>query len=307
MRTYLKYLHKNYFTALILPLLVFSACKKEQIVLTPDFDVTVDKTTYAVNEPITFNFTGTGDVVTFFSGAPGKEYKYKDRYRVDGKPQMLFTSFRQGTSTQANTLSVLLSKDFTNIYDIDNLQKATWTDITSRATLSTGVDNTASGVIDLTDLQTPDVPINIAFKYTAKKDAVVAQPTWTIKNFVINNVADGIIYPIGISTAAPSISWGAVNVLGANAWSSTATQLQFTGGAINAEDNEDWIITQPIQLDRVQRVFGLNIKNSPTATLTKYIFTGYIATGTYTVTFEAINANKWDKKTIVKEFTITVQ
>jgi hypothetical protein len=306
MRTYLKYLHKNYFAALMLPLLVFSACKKEQTVLTPDFDVTVDKTTYAVNEPITFNFTGTGDVVTFFSGAPGKEYKYKDRYRVDGKAQMQFTSYRQGASTQANTLSLLWSKDFTGIYDIDNLQQATWTDITSRATLSTGVDNTASGVIDLTDLQTPDVPVYIAFKYAAKKDAVVAQPTWTIKNIAVNNItADGTIFPIATSAN----SWGTLNVLNpANLWSSTTAQIQFTGGAINIDDNEDWIITQPpLQLDRVQRVFGQSIKASPTATLTKYIFAGYIAPGTYTVTFEALNANKWDIKTIVKELTITVQ
>jgi len=305
MRTYLKHLHKYYFAALI-PLLVFSSCKKQQVILTPDFDVTVDKTTFAVNEPVTYLFTGDADIVTFFSGAAGKEYKYKDRYRIDGKPQIQFTSYRQGTSTQTNTLSLLLSKDFTGTYDLDNLQKATWTDITSRAILSTGIDNTASGIIDLTDLPTPDLPVYIAFKYTAKKDTAVAQPTWTIKNVAINNIAaDGTNFSIGTSA---NINWGTLSVLNSvNLWTSTTAQIQFTGGAINADDNEDWIITQPLQLDRVQRAFGLSIKPSPTTTLTKYIFAGYTTPGTYTVTFEALNANRWDKKITVKEFTITVQ
>lgn len=305
MRTYLKHLHKYSFAALIL-LLVFSSCKKEQEILTPDFDVTVDKTTFAINEPVTFLFTGDADIVTFFSGVVGKEYKYKDRFRIDGRPQMQFTSYLQGTSTQTNTLSVLLSKDFTGTYDVDNLQKATWTDITSRATLSTGLDNTPSGVMDLTDLQTPDVPVYFAFKYAAKKDATTAQPTWTIKNIAINTItADGTNFPIGTSA---DINWGILNVLNsANLWTSNTTQILFTGGAVNIDDNEDWIITKPLQLDRAQRTFGLSVKPSPTTKLTKYIFTGYPAPGTYTVTFEAINANRWDKKTTVKEFTITVQ
>jgi len=305
MKAYSKYLHK-YCLAILITALIISSCKKQKIE-TPNFNVTLDKTTYAVHEPITFNFTGTADVVTFFSGDAGAEYQYKDRTTANGKPQLQFTSYLQaGTSTQTNTLSLLISKDFTGSYDIDNLQKATWTDITSRATLSTGTDNTPSGVIDLTDQLSPNVPVYIAFRYTAKKDAAAAQPKWTIKNIAIDNkAADSTT--VSIATQS-KLSWGSLSVLNsANLWSYNSTALTFTGGAANADDNEDWVISQPIQLDRAPRDFGKSIKPSATTRLVTYTFAGYSQPGTYTASFEAINANKWDEKTILKQFTITVQ
>lgn len=304
MRTYLKYLNRYYFAA-FLSALVFSSCTKEQTIVTPTLDVTIPKTTYAVNEPVVFSFTGTADVIAFYSGKTGSEYRYKTRTTVDGKPQIQFTSYRQGTSTQASTLSLLVSKDFSGTYDIDNLQAAKWTDITSRATLSTGTDNTASGVVDLSDQLSGNAPVYIAFRYTAKKDAAAAQPTWTIKNIAVDNKAtDGTSVSIGTQA---NIAWGTINVLNvANLWSFTTAQLAFTGGAINADDNEDWIISQPLQLNRATATFGVSIKPSPTTTLTTYSFT-YTAAGTYVATFEATNSNKWDTKTTVKQFTITVQ
>lgn len=303
MKAYLKYLY-NYYLAILILALVASSCKKQKIE-TPNFNVTVDKTTVAVGDPVTFTFTGTADVVTLFSGMPGAEYQYKDRTTVNGKPQLQFTSYRQGSSTQTNTLSLLVSKDFTGTYDIDNLQRATWTDITSRAALSTGTDNTPSGVIDLTDQLSANTPVYIAFRYTAKKDTV-AQPTWAIKNMAVNNIAaDGT--NISIATQA-NLKWGTLSISNsANLWAFNTTALTFTGGAANADDNEDWIISQPIQLDRAPRAYGESIKPSSTTRLTTYTFTGYTAPGTYTASFEAINANKWDKKTTLKEFTITVQ
>lgn len=305
MTIYLKHV-PAYSIAVLTMLLVFSSCKKP-VILTPDFDVTVSKTTFKVNEPVIFDFTGTADVVTFYSGVTGAEYKYKDRLTVTGKPQIQFTSFLQSTSTQTNTLSLLVSNDFSGTYDVDNIQKAKWTAITSRATLSTGIDNTPSGIIDLTDLQVPVGYVYIAFRYTAKKDAVMAQPTWTIKNIAIDNkLADGT--NVSVATIA-NLNWGIVDVLNpANKWASSTSALTFTGGAVNLDDNEDWIISQPLQLDRVQRTFGKSIKPSPTTTLTRYIFPGFAAAGTYTMSFEALNANRWGApEIIVKEFTITVQ
>jgi len=301
MRTYLKYLNKHYLAALI-PLLVLSSCKKQDV-LNPDFNATVTKTTYAVGEPITYTFSGDADLVTFYSGVTGSEYKYKDRTTVNGKPQIQFTSYYQA-STQTNTLQLLVSKDFNGTFDIPDLQSATWTDITSRATLSTGSDNTASGVVDLSDFLAPNSPVYIAFKYTATSAST--QPTWTVKNIAVDNVQSDSS-KVSIATSA-NIHWGIINVLNsANLWSFSTSQIQFLTSAAGNADNEDWIIAQPLQLDRVQRAVGVDIKPSPTTKLTKYVFAGYTTPGTYTVTFEAINANKWDKKTTVKQFTITVQ
>jgi hypothetical protein len=278
-----------------------SSCKKG--VDDPEFDITFNEKVYAINEPIKFNILGGADLITFYSGEVGKEYRYRERFRVDGKPTMSFTSYSQNTP-QANSLSLLVSTDFNGANDIDNLQKATWKDITSRATLSTGTDNTPSGTIDLTDIQVPDVPVYFAFKYVAKQGAV-AQPTWTIKNIVINNTApDGTLVPVATTA---NLTWGAINITGAQTWNNSTTQSQFVGGGVNVADNEDWTITRGLQLDRVQRSFGVNVKSNPTSKITSYDFTGFTAAGTYTATFEATNSNIDNIKRAVKEFTITVK
>jgi hypothetical protein len=290
---------------LIIPVLFAAfSCKKNVDVSTPDFAVTVEKTTFNVKDTIVFKFTGAANIITFYSGEPGKEYEFKDRFSVNGKPEMQFTSFSQ-YGPQPNTLQLMVSSDFKNILDLESLKQATWTDITSRATLSTGIDNTPSGIIDLSDVTSPDTPVFIAFRYTAKK-LPVSQPTWTIKNVVVNNrLNDTTVVQIANSS---NLSWGAINVLNsAKAWTSSATQIQIAGGAIDTDDNEDWIISKPLSMNRIQRSLGTSVRSSPTALQTSYVFPGYSKPGTYTVTFEAINANRWDSKKVIKEFTITVQ
>jgi hypothetical protein len=280
------------------------ACKKEPAVDEPSFDVTVEKTTVNVKDSVRFKFTGTANIITFYSGEPGKEYKFKERYSVNGKPEMQLTSYLQSGS-QPNTLSLLVSNDFKNVLDLESLTQATWKDITSRATLSTGADNTPSGMIDLSDVTSADTPVHIAFRFTAKKLSV-SQPTWTIKNVVVNNrLEDGSVVQIANSS---NLSWGWIDVLNsARQWTASTTQIQIAGGAANTDDNEDWIISKPLQLNRIQRSLGVSVRTSPTALQTRYTFAGYNAPGTYTVTFEAINANRWDNKKVLKEFTITVQ
>jgi hypothetical protein len=305
MKAYSKYLHR-YYLAILMSALIFSSCTKQELDA-PDFNVTVEKTTVAMDEPITFQFTGTADIVTFFSGEEGAEYKFKDRTTVDGKPQMQFTSYLQaGASTQTHTLSLLVSNDFNGTYDVENLKAATWTDITSRASLSTGDNDTPSGIIDLTDQMSGNVPVYIAFRYTAKKDAAAAQPKWTIKNIAIDNVADD---NTTISIAKQSnLSWGSLSVLNsANLWAYNSSSLTFTGGGIDADDNEDWVISQPVQLNRAPRDYGKSIKPSATTRLVTYTFDGYSQPGTYIASFEAINANRWDEKKVLKQFTFTVQ
>ena len=305
MKTRSNYLYKMLGAGLV-ALLILPSCKKQSIV-SPTFDVSVAKTTFAVGEPITFDFSGTADVVQFYSGAAGAEYKFKDRVTVAGKPNIQFTTFREvPANTQTGTLSLLVSKDFANMLNAEDIQKATWVDLSSRVTFSTGTNNTASGVVDLSDQLTGNATVNIAFRYTAAKNATIAQPKWTINNVTVNNVlTDGSIVPI---TTGASMGWGAFSILGAQTWSlATITTPVFTGGAANADANEDWIISLPVQLDRAQRVYGTSVKVSPTTKLANYVFAGYTAPGTYTASFEVFNANKWDMKTVVKEITITVK
>lgn len=281
-----------------------SACNKNEV-LQPDFIVTTDSTVYKVNEQIKFTFIGSADIITFYSGQVGKEYAFRNRFRVDGKPQMQFTSYMQ-LGPQTNSLSLLASTNFNGIYNTENIALANWSDITSRATLSTGIDNTPSGVVNLSDFAKKDSVVYIAFKYVGKKDPLIAQPTWTIKNIAIDNkIADSSLVSV---VKSANISWGAVNVGNlTKAWTYSATQIQMAGGPVNTDDNEDWIITQPLSLDRVQRSLGVNVKTNPIAKIYSYVFPGYSTPGTYTVTFEAINANRWGTKTLIREIIIKIE
>ena len=302
MKTIPKYFNKQYITVLLCSVILM-ACKKNPIVTPPTFNVVTDSITYKVNTPITFTLTGDADVITFYSGASGSQYTYQNRTSVTGTPQMQFTSYRQN-GTQSNTIHLLVSKDFSNNFYVPDLQSANWTDITSRATFSTGIDNTASGIIDLSDFANDNKPINIAFKYTAI-DTSVSRPTWTIKNIAISNkLADGTL---AVTANSANINWGIVNVLGSQLWSTNTTQISISGGAMGTPNNEGWCITQQLFLNRVTPDIGVSIKSNPTTLQKSYTFPGYTTPGTYVVTFVAINASKYDNKQVIKQMTLTVK
>lgn len=289
---------------------VFYACEKKEVP-DPSLEISLKKTTYAVNEPIEFQFKGTADLITFYSGQPGKEFQLRERIKVDGTPQMNFTSYRQpalAAGTTDNSLRILTSTNFRGVYSPDYIASAKWTDITNRATLSTGTNGTPSGTIDLSDVSTQDSLVYIAFKYAASK-STAAQPSWTINALSIDNVVEvgPPVKKVNVKTIA-NLTWNAVDILNPDKlWSNpTSTALALVGAPANAEDNEDWLISQPVDLKRVPRDLGVSIKTNPKLKLSSYGFT-YPAAGKYKVTFEVVNVNKYETKTTLKEFEITVE
>ena len=61
-------------------LLILSACNKKEV-LTPNFNISIDqgKTTFKVDEQITFNFSGNPNYITFYSGEDGRMYEFRER------------------------------------------------------------------------------------------------------------------------------------------------------------------------------------------------------------------------------------
>lgn len=303
---------KNIIFRMLLPMMLLSACVKDyRDVVLPSFDVQVDSLTYGINQPIHFRVSGSADRVTFYSGDVGRNYEYKDRISVKGKPQIQFTSLRQyGVNTTAadTTLRVLVSTNFANEMSLVRIEAATWTDISSRATLSNGPATATvfvpSGVIDLSDFVKPDSPLYIAFKFQDIRSAV-SQRTWTIKDIKIDTkLDDGSLVPIATSA---NLNWGVLNISGVPTWSYTTAQIAMGGGAANSVDNIDWIVSQPLFLDRVKRDGGVSIRNNVKSLLTDYTFPGYTKPGTYTVVFEAYNATQWDNKQTLKKITLTIK
>lgn len=91
----------------------------------------------------------------------------------------------------------------------------------------------------------------------------------------------------------------------ASKWTQNTTQLQIAGGAATNAENEDWIVSRPIYIDRIKPDAGVSIKDlSGKISDYSYIFK---VSGEYKVTFLASNTNINGSKAVVKEFTITVQ
>ncbi|MEO6521539.1 MAG: DUF5017 domain-containing protein [Mucilaginibacter sp.] len=327
------------FITITVLVLACMACNKKTDVKPVDFDVTsttlsgATSSKFALKDTVKFAFTGNPDIITFFSGEVGKRYEFATRANATGTPNLQFSSLR-ATGAQANSLQVLVSTDFKGVvanpvYGIltrdtiatnANIATATWTDITSRATLSTGATTAvASGVIDLSDLS-QGKPVYIAFKYTATAGTI--QNKWTISGLSVNNVlADGTTYTIA-NLNAPTTSftnygnvtfgpgWAVSYDLAKNAnkyaWVYTdKTSLVITGSTTAASASaEAWAIMGPVDLTRVTPDAGVSLKVI-SSRLTSYQY-NYAGAGTYNTVFVASNNTSDGASAIVKTIPVTI-
>lgn len=272
----------------------------------PDFSVTPKSDTYALGDTTFFSFTGNPYNITFYAGDSSHQYQFRKRTSAKGTPQLQFTSYMQ-TGTQVNSLALLISTDFPGVYDSATVYSPNthWTDITSKAVLSTGANNTASGIVDLSDFVNDGKPVYIAFKYTGLKSAS-AQRTWTIPTFTLFNLLEDNKTKMPVAADLASAAWGVVLMKNpAVKWTVSATNLKVTGGAANSEEAESWVITKGLTLNRAVPDVGVSLKNISSNSITSsfYIYKG---AGVYNATFEAVNTTVYDSRTNVKEIQVTV-
>jgi hypothetical protein len=286
------------------------ACKKDAEA--PKFDATIQTASPKAGSPVKFSINGNPDYIAFYSGEAGKEYQHRNRTMSKGSSQYLqFTSV--ATGGQTGNVKLMASKNFNGNYDAAGIAAATWTDISSRAVLSTGA-SASSGQVSLTDFNTDDKPVYIAFYYQSPVNAQKPR-TWSITALTINNV---LISKEGTTTT--SVVAGNFGVAGnfANAgfrgvslqnntynWVSSATALNMTGGPIAEPLNEDWAISAPIQLNSVMPDLALGIKAPDSPILNEYSYT-FANAGTYTVTFVGKNSTIDGTREIIKHLTVTV-
>jgi hypothetical protein len=280
------------------------ACNKKEVEAT-GFTVTSDKGSYTTADTVRFTFTGNPWYLTFYSGEPYHQYEYRDRITADGVPQLSFTS-TMTTGSQTNTLKLLVSTDFSGVYDSTNVYNATWTDITSKAVLAGSAD-TKSGDIDLSSFLNGDKPVYIAFKFTG--NAGTAQRTWTIKSLAVDNVLpDGTSYEVlGIGEGALGFKSVAMKVPSV-AWTISTSQLQIKGFTTNTNsvaNTEGWVVSKPINLRKVLPDTGTPLKNM-TTTMSSFNYI-YGTAGKYKATFVSANINRYSEKGDVQEIPISVQ
>ncbi|MGV8095351.1 MAG: DUF5017 domain-containing protein [Mangrovibacterium sp.] len=292
----------------------WSSC--EDRIEMPEFDVWTDSDTYAAGEGITFHFSGDPQNIAFWSGELGHTYANKDRTAEQGVIQTVQFTSLAGTGTQNNNLSFLVSTDFNGTYDAANLAKATWTDITDRAVLSSTTTSgagtsTSSGAVDISDFGGTDDPVYFAFRYVSESDD--RQPrTWTISAFtVINQLADGTVNTVVSSLA--NAGFKGINVQDETCqWTFSPnelnpTSMSFIPGEAGSPANEDWAVSVPVNINKVSLVdYGESVISISTLTTTTSFTYTYESAGVYQVTFYAFNKDLDHLKGLVKELIITV-
>ncbi|WP_171047946.1 DUF5017 domain-containing protein [Pedobacter xixiisoli] len=302
----------NKFKYILGALLITSvyACKKDN----PEeltFNVSTSKAEYNVADSVEFNIEGYADVIGFYSGESGKEYRFRNRLEANDAKVFLDISTQVLNASQRNNLSLWYSTDFTKVYTPEGIQNSTWTDITSRFTLAPDGGTAASAVvpsgkIDITDLVVLGKPIFFGFKYVAQNSptAGTGGRTWRVPVFNLTSE-----FPGGTSSLAnvTDALWTAVDVKNpANKWIIQATTpfLYFAPNSTLTE-SEDWAITRDIFTNKVNPDKGVGIKAYIDKIKNyKYKFS---TPGTYTVTFVGKNGLNGNVKEVVRELTVTVK
>ena len=310
--------------------LFLSACSKSIDEKPVSFEVMSTKTNgeasaaFNTKDTIVYKINGNPDVLTFYSGAIGQRYEFKDRITANGKAQLQFTSLR-ANGTQANSIQLLVSSDFKGVVAKSqtilgvitrdtattnaNIAAATWVDISSRAAWSTGTA-LSSGLIDLSDFTEQGKPVFIAFKYIATPGTI--QNKWTITALSLQNVLeDKTVYTQANFAASnqsitnygvnsPGLGWLSISNPNLNALNynwvysagiGTAGSLVITGASTAAAATapaESWAIMGAVDLRKVTPDAGLAVKDINTLLKTYKPLVAYPA-GAYNVTFVASN------------------
>ncbi len=288
----------------LLLFVLFASCKKRYELESLDsFTVTADKTSYRAGDTIRFTFTGHPDNVVYWSGEHGHVYEYRNRTFAEGnKIQLNFKSFSQYGIADPSTLKLLVSTDFSGVYDSASIRSATWEDITGKAVLSTGADQTPSGDIDLSEFAARNKKISIAFRFkTETVKTEVTQNRWVIRSFDLNSINEA-----GENTVLANMAtagWTAFNFSGASsAW--TVSSVQLLSGRNFVDLDDDWAVTKQFNPNSVMPDQGQPIKNI-SQKLNDYVAV-YNNPGTYKVVFVANNSNVKDQQSVVKEITLNI-
>jgi hypothetical protein len=303
---------------LFLIVFTFLSCEDQETVDTPDFEISFNETA-KVGEPIRFDVQNTPNFLNFYAGDFGHQYKYKDRTNAEGIVTMSFlNSQKWGLGpNKEGALSVFYSKDYEGTSTKEAVQNATWIDITERFNISKLYDFTLqdSGIVDITDLADGS-PIYFGFRYLC--DNVGTRPSeWYLDELFIQMEVPEAPEPLTVATEDkpgfnPVDVEGIVEGWNANKWYFDTQKgenglWRMRGQAKVDGDwiaNEDWLITHPINLTKVNPDQGLPLKTY-SEKLESFEYT-YSKPGNYTITFIGSNETIYGQETVIKEYDITI-
>ncbi|MFB9058250.1 DUF5017 domain-containing protein [Mariniflexile ostreae] len=298
---------------LLLVTFVFQSCDDLEEVDTPNFDIAFNETV-KVGEPIEFTVNNAPNFLSFFTGELGREYKNRNRTKAEGSFTLSFETSRHymdGASLTDNAWSLLYSTDYSGSGLVEDVQTATWTDISDRFTFATDrtYNKTNSGIVDITDLST-DKPVYFALRVYAegKKEDGNRQGIFDFYSFDLKVELDEVQTLEIANIQNPG--WVSVNIEGTNSndsydhWVNKSGGFRLHGG-LAEYTNDDWLISLPLTLSgAVDPDRGLPLKTY-SERLEAFEYT-YTEPGTYKITFVGSNETIYGQEDNIKEYTITV-
>ncbi|MBD0831639.1 DUF5017 domain-containing protein [Aestuariibaculum sediminum] len=297
---------------LIVATSLIQSCDNLEEVSTPEFKVILNSLEVKAGEPVMFTVSNAPDFLKFYSGEFGHQYKYKDRTNAEGTVTMSFeNSQKWGLGSNAkDTFTVWYSKDYDGSGTPEAVNSATWIEITDRFDISTRYDFTfqSSGIVDITDLADGNT-IYFGFRYFS--DNVVDRGAeWYFNDLSIQMDVEEAPAPLTVADETtpgftPVDVQGVVDAWNAAKWywDSGKGHWRMRGNSDRIV-NEDWLITNAINLTAVNPDMGINLKSYSTL-LNNFEYT-YATPGVYTVTMVGNNTTIYGNKEKVEQFTIKV-
>lgn len=264
----------------------------------------------------TFQLTGTKDLnISFFSGDIGGKYEFRDG-RIQ-KLTDLNLSFDAecipGATQGCETFSVLASTDFNGGDQVEDVENATWENVTNRFTIVSGPSQDV-GTANIADVTEDGKPLYLALRHiTYEQTVAVSYSTIRVKNWLVTSEIEGA-GPDTLVDGHMSAEAGFYHVLKGN-WLDgrniiRAADLTFRGNhgsnAANWGETECWAISKPLTVGDIhfEADRPLRVKQSHQPPVQTFSF-NYSGPGEYNAVF-VLSTGDGTGESVTKAVTITI-
>lgn len=303
--------------------LLVSCDKGFESVSEPTLNLSTELSTYFTQEPVVFKIDSDADYLSFYSGERGNDYTYAQQERIyEGEAYITFnTAFQAGAQwknqleedVEKKILRFFYSTDFSGLYTYDEVEKATWKELTTEFEYPTKrADNakvlnqtTPAGEKNLADLIPAEdlaKPIFFAFRYKIDAyDAALnnARSRASVRNFQIYTECEEINASETLVNQGNAgwmfVKKGYENESGNYAPEIESAYIWFDCDGSKEGDSERicWAISSPIKINTDVNIgcdYGVGIKSYPDVPIGSYTYT-YAKPGTYEVVVVAANVD----------------
>jgi hypothetical protein len=308
---------KNFIFIIAVIFVTLQSCQKNSGGYTNDnysFDAKLSVTTIAVSDSASFELFENPDIIAFYSGEVGNNYSNRERTVLTGGSLKVKFDTRV-VNKPADTLEVLISNDFSGIYDSANVANASWKRMTNKFAfplpttplgtfISSGI--TPGEFTDITDSVIAGQPFYFAFRYDINKNNNIE---WSVAKLGMYNIFNNTTPTATVIDSSTNNSGNfAIVKFGEtiNRWSKTSTLYKFLNSNSSKIGASHWYISRPLNPNAVTPDLPVIVKNITQIPLKKFLYK-YKIPGTYKAVFVASYNRIGFEKTFVKEFTVVVQ